>query len=116
MSKAVFSQARDKHEQWFEQFMASLMNHQGQIDNDLAIDHHLCDFGVWLHEEGLQRYGSLPAMQELARVHRELHQHVRNIYGRQQLHIKSRLEYQQLELSKERLMTLLHDLEAQVED
>ncbi len=116
MSKEMISQARDKHTRWFAAFMESIIHHHGQIDPTVAVKHHECELGQWLQREGVERYTHLKEIHELDREHRILHQHVEKLVERQQLHLRSRFEYGQIEQCKDRVMALLEVLEHKVLD
>ncbi len=116
MSSEIIRDAREKHEHWFNSFMDSLVDNKGQVDDSLSITHDECEFGKWLNETGLKEYAELEEMHELARVHRELHLHVRNIVERQNVHLKTRLEFGQVEQSRDRLLLLLDKLEQQLQE
>ncbi len=37
------------------------------------LDHRQCNFGIWIKDFGFPLYGHIPAMQELGKVHEEIH-------------------------------------------
>ncbi len=111
MSSDIIRDAREKHEHWYAAFMKSLISYNGQVEDNLAITHEECKFGQWLLEVGLKQHGDMPQMHRLARTHRELHLHVRNIIESQEMHLKTRLRFAQLEQTRDRLLAQLDELE-----
>lgn len=111
MSSEIISEARRLHEQRFNSIMNSLMHHGGQVDEDLAISHEDCELHKWLHEVGLKLHGELDEMHDLDRAHREFHLHIQNIVHRQNIFLKSRLEFGQMERSRDQLIALMDKLE-----
>ena len=45
------------------------------IDLEPILDLTKCQFGKWLTENGLPRFGNMPEMQQLDQVHRDIHKH-----------------------------------------
>lgn len=37
------------------------------------VNYQVCSFGQWIYEKGLPLFGQLPEMQELEKVHKEIH-------------------------------------------
>ncbi|QEP43976.1 hypothetical protein D5085_13120 [Ectothiorhodospiraceae bacterium BW-2] len=114
MDREFIQQARTIHEKWFDSFMQSIINHQGQLDQSVAIRSEECDLGRWLKEEGLKKYPHLNEMNQLDHAHRNLHLHVEKLLDRQQLYMRSRYEYGQIEQAKDRLVELLVALEQKI--
>ena len=49
------------------------------MTEEQATSHKACDVGKWLYTVGMKKYGAWPEMQELEKIHVELHATVRNI-------------------------------------
>ena len=43
------------------------------ITEEQAVSSQKCNFGKWLHTDGMDKYGRMPEMQELKKNHDELH-------------------------------------------
>ena len=76
-----------------------------------------CDLGRWLYAEGVAKYGTMPQMQELEKVHAELHAAIRKVV---QLKISGNSQAAELELSKlkqvsNRVVELILDVEKKLE-
>lgn len=67
-----FTMARLDHLEWKNKLKSSLED-TGKPSEEPAISHHDCELGKWLYSYGLERYGRIPLMEELERVHEELH-------------------------------------------
>jgi len=39
----------------------------------LHLSHEKCDLGTWIYSEGMAQYGKRPEMQDLERIHKEMH-------------------------------------------
>ena len=67
-----FDAVRNKHSQWRVRLNKFL---RGEEDLTLAGagTHRDCDLGKWIHGEGRARFGHLPEMLELAKIHRDMH-------------------------------------------
>jgi hypothetical protein len=44
------------------------------IDTEPITNYLECNFGKWIYEKGLPLFGDLPEMQELEKVHKEIHE------------------------------------------
>ena len=40
---------------------------------DSILDHRKCNFGIWIKDYGFPLYGQIPEMQELGKVHEDIH-------------------------------------------
>jgi PAS domain S-box-containing protein len=45
------------------------------VDEKSVMDHQNCEIGKWLNGYALGKFGHIPEMQELAKIHKKLHQH-----------------------------------------
>ncbi len=59
-----------EHRAWIK----TLENHlRGAGADPPPLDHHQCRFGIWLDGNGVDRYGGLPELSEIARLHPQIH-------------------------------------------
>ncbi|MBF0219220.1 MAG: CZB domain-containing protein [Gammaproteobacteria bacterium] len=114
--KALLDDARDKHEQWYQELVNSIIDHHGQVGDEMAVSHQECAFGEWLNHVGMQIYHDVNEMRELNRHHREFHGHVQALVGHQHHHMKSRREYVQIEQSRDAMMHSFDLLETRLAD
>jgi hypothetical protein len=78
VTKTDFTTLRLKHVAWrvkLDDFLAG----EKSMTEEQAISHKACDVGKWLYTVGMKKYGTWPEMQELEKIHVELHATVRNI-------------------------------------
>lgn len=76
--KPDFTTLRLKHVAWrvrLDDFLAG----KKSMTEEQATSHKACDVGKWLYTVGMKKYGTWPEMQELEKIHVELHATVRNI-------------------------------------
>lgn len=73
-----FSLARALHIFWKGR-VRDFLDGKGRLTVDQATSHRECDLGKWMISTGMPRYGHMPEMQDLDRVHEELHATVRRI-------------------------------------
>ena len=110
-----FISAKMKHSAWKIK-MQGFIDGKSSMSETEAVSHRDCDLGKWMYAEGLSKYGSLPSMQELERVHTELHGYVKDIVvlknagdlpGAQN-------KFESLSTTSSRIIKLLDQLETQV--
>ncbi len=77
-ARTLFSLARTKHLGWKVRIQAFLAGKE-EVDAEQAGNPKACDLGRWLYAEGMTRYGSIPEMVELERVHADMHAVVRRV-------------------------------------
>ena len=111
MSIESIHQAREEFERWYGELTLSLMDNRGRLAEELSVELEQSDFGIWLHEEGLQQYSDRPEMVDIERRYRELYRHINRAVKRQQSFMKPRLEYGRIEQTSGQLMVLLKQLE-----
>jgi methyl-accepting chemotaxis protein len=78
MGKLDFAVARVAHIAW-KSALRSFLDGKETLTEQQAVSHEDCDLGKWLYSDGLTEYGALPEMQELEKVHVELHSIVRRV-------------------------------------
>ena len=61
------------HVRWVKQCEERLLADQSGNTPLPTLDPHACRFGQWLDSDGRERYGELPAFQELIKLHDEAH-------------------------------------------
>jgi len=71
-----FSLARSKHLAWKGR-LRGFLDGAESLSLEQAVSHRDCDLGKWLYSAGLAAYGHLPEMQELERLHSEMHGRVK---------------------------------------
>jgi hypothetical protein len=81
--KPDFTTLRLKHVAWRVKLDDFLAGKKG-MTKEQAISHKACDVGKWLYSVGMKKYGTWPEMQELEKVHVELHSTVGNIISLKQ--------------------------------
>lgn len=78
MSGADFTDIRLKHVTWRVK-LDDFLEGKPEMTEEEATSHKACDVGKWLYSEGMKKYGAMPEMQELEKIHVELHAAVKNI-------------------------------------
>jgi methyl-accepting chemotaxis protein len=112
VSKADFTDIRLKHVTWRVRLNDFLEGKPGMTEEQ-ATSHEACDVGKWLYSQGMKKYGSMPEMQKLEKIHVELHSTVKNIISLKRSGDlsaeKEKLEY--LDKILRKIMFLLVDIE-----
>lgn len=75
--KLDFEQAKAKH-LLFKSKLRSIL-YGAEIDEAPVLSHYECAVGKWIYSHALQVYGHLPEMQELEKVHAEIHSSARKL-------------------------------------
>ena len=78
MSNIDFMASKMQHVEWKDKMQGFLEGNVSMSEAE-AVSHQDCELGKWLHFEGMNTYGSIPEMQELEKIHTELHSYVRDI-------------------------------------
>jgi hypothetical protein len=83
------------------------------MTEEQATSHKACDVGKWLYSVGMKKYGTMPEMQELEKIHVELHSTVKNILMLKQSGKILDQEEESVKLDKilRKIMFLLVDIE-----
>jgi methyl-accepting chemotaxis protein len=79
MSKTDFTNLRLKHVVWRAQLEDLLKKGKASITEEQATNHKACDVGKWLYSVGMKKYGDLHEVQELEKIHVELHTTVKKV-------------------------------------
>lgn len=83
------------------------------VDEKSVVDHRACAVGQWIYDYALEKYGDIPEMQDLERVHEKLHQYafeLVRLYKQGEIE-KAREGLATMELISSNLMTLLSVVE-----
>jgi methyl-accepting chemotaxis protein len=78
MKKIDFAVARVMHVAW-KSGLRSFLDGKETLTEDQAVSHKDCDLGKWLYSEGMTKFGNLPEMKELEKIHVELHSIVKRV-------------------------------------
>ena len=78
MSKTDFTDIRLKHITWRVK-LNDFLEGKPSMTEEQATSHKACDVGKWLYSEGMTKYGEMPEIQELEKIHVSLHSTVKNI-------------------------------------
>lgn len=78
MSKTDFTDLRLKHVVWSVN-LGDFFKGKNGMTEDQATNHKACDVGKWLYSVGMKKYGDLPEIQELEKIHVELHANVKKV-------------------------------------
>ena len=78
MSSLDFSAARLAHMTW-KMKLRLFLDGKKEMSETQLVSHHDCDLGKWLYSKGMERYGNIPNMQKLEKIHVELHDNTRRI-------------------------------------
>ena len=78
MSKTDFTNLRLKHVVWRAN-LEGLFAGKKTMTEEQAINHKSCDVGKWLYAVGIKKYGDLPEIHELEKIHFKLHATVQKI-------------------------------------
>ena len=78
MSKTDFTEIRLQHVAWKVRLNDFLEGKKGMSEKE-ATSHKACDVGKWLYSVGMKKYGEMPEVQALEKIHVELHSTVKKI-------------------------------------
>jgi hypothetical protein len=103
---------RLKHVVWRTKLNEFLEGKRSMTEEE-ATSHKVCDLGKWLYSSGMNKLGEMPEMQELERIHIELHSTVKDILSlRQSGNIPAEKEkLHSLDKILRQIMFLLVDIE-----
>ena len=112
MSKADFTDIRLQHVTWRVK-LNDFLEGKPSMTEEQATSHKACDVGKWLYSVGMKKYGTMPEMQELEKIHVELHSTVKNIIMLKQSGKILDQEEESVKLDKilRKIMFLLVDIE-----
>jgi methyl-accepting chemotaxis protein len=78
VSRTDFTDIRLKHIAWRVK-LNDFLEGKPSMTEEEATSHKACDVGKWLYSKGMTKYGTMPEIQELEKIHVELHSTVKNI-------------------------------------
>ena len=112
MSETDFTDIRLKHVTWRVN-LDDFLNGKPGMTSEEATSHEACDVGKWLYSAGMKKYGTMLEMQELEKIHVELHAAVKNIMTLKQSGNLSAEKEERENLDKilRKVMFLLVDIE-----
>ena len=71
MRKSDFPAIRLMHLSW-KQRLTDFLNGK-EIAPIVHLSHEKCDLGTWIYSDGMAKYGKMPEMQDLEKIHKEMH-------------------------------------------
>jgi methyl-accepting chemotaxis protein len=112
VSKTDFTKIRLQHVAWRTK-LNDFFEGKSSMSEKEATSHEVCDVGKWLYSVGMKKYGEMPEVQELEKIHVELHSTVKKIIMLKQ---SGKILDQEEELAKvdkilRKIMFLLVDIE-----
>jgi methyl-accepting chemotaxis protein len=112
MGKFDFAVARVMHVAW-KSSLRSFLDGKESMSPEQAVSHRDCDLGKWLYSDGMSEYGSFPEMQELEKVHIDLHAIVKRVIQLKQSGDKATAEQElaKLESVSQKIFSLLVAIE-----
>ncbi|OGW39711.1 MAG: hypothetical protein A2Y97_00815 [Nitrospirae bacterium RBG_13_39_12] len=115
MQKLDFAVARVSHIAW-KSALRTFLDGKDTMTEQQAVSHKECDLGKWLYSDGIAEYGSLPEMQELEKVHIELHSTVKKIIQMKHSGEKTAAEqeFEKIEHISQKIFSLLVAIEQKV--
>jgi methyl-accepting chemotaxis protein len=72
MSAFDFARMKMVHSTWILK-LRGFVHGRENLDSKDLVSHRDCDLGKWIYSTGLATYGHLPAMQQLERAHKSMH-------------------------------------------
>ncbi len=111
-SELDFANARTRHKLWKTRLRAFLDGEES-MNEDEAVSHHDCDLGKWLYNTGMPRHGGMSKMQELERIHAEMHTLIKQVIQAKHAGDRNKAEsvYARVERYSDQIVALLEELE-----
>jgi len=115
MGKFDFAVARVMHIAW-KSSLRSFLDGKESMTEEQAVSHKDCDLGKWFYSEGMTLYSTIPEMQELEKVHIELHAIVKRVVQLKNSGDKSAAERElsKLESVSQKIFSLLVSIEQKI--
>lgn len=115
MGKFDFAVARVMHIAW-KSSLRSFLDGKESLTEEQAVSHKDCDLGKWLYSDGMASYGSMPEVQELEKIHTELHSIVKRTIEMKRSGDSSAAENElsKLEPISQKIFSLLVEIEKKV--
>lgn len=110
-----FATAKLKHMSWKLKLRDFLDGKPG-LTAAQATSHRDCDLGKWMYGDGLKRYGNVPEMAKLEKIHETLHKTVKQIVDLKTAGktIEAEREYTKVDGISRQIVDLLTAIEAVV--
>jgi hypothetical protein len=107
MKKSDFPAIRLMHMFW-KQRLTDFLNGK-ETATILHLSHEKCDLGTWIYSNGMAKYGKMPEMQDLEKIHKEMHLVVERVIKMKRSGSVSDLEQELAKIEKlsQRLYPLL---------
>lgn len=111
-----FGSAKAAHRAWKTRLRAYLNGDSDALDPDKVASDRQCELGRWYFGAGKQKFGHLPAMQEIEEPHRQLHSKVKEIIDLKQAGQGEQAERELGEVGRlsDRIVALLDRVEREV--
>ena len=77
MKKSDFPAIRLMHMSW-KQRLIDFLNGK-EIETTERLSYKECDLGTWIYSDGMAKYGKMPEMQDLEKIHKEMHSVVERV-------------------------------------
>jgi len=115
MGKFDFAVARVMHIAW-KSSLRSFIDGKESMTEEQAVSHKDCDLGKWMYSDGMAEYGNIPEMQELEKVHEDLHAIVRRVIQLKHSGDNSgaEQEFSKLEPVSQKIFSLLVTIEKKI--
>ena len=116
MGKFDFAVARVMHIAW-KSSLRSFIDGKETMTEEQAVSHKECDLGKWMYSDGLAAYGSMAEMQELEKIHQDLHAIVKRVIQLKHSGDTSGAEQElsKLEPVSQRIFSLLVSIEQKID-
>ena len=112
MSQIDFYTLRSQHRGWIRRLNAFLEGKSTTLTEIEAFSHEDCDLGKWLYSVGMVEYEHIEQMQELEKVHVELHTLVRRIsVMKRTKHPAVENKIEELKILDDKILSLLGELQ-----
>jgi hypothetical protein len=107
MKKTDFPAIRLMHMFW-KQRLTDFFNGK-EIATTIHLSHKKCDLGTWIYSDGMAKCGKMPEMQDLEKIHKEMHSVAERVIKMKQSGSVSDLEQElaKIEHLSQRLYSLL---------
>lgn len=107
-----FAAACTNHKLWKTR-LRSFMDGEASMREEEAVSHHACDLGKWLYSTGMREHGGMHKMQELEKIHAEMHAFIKLVIKTKQAGETDKAErmFARVETYSDQIVTLLEQLE-----
>ena len=107
MKKSDFPAIRLMHMSWKKR-LTDFFNGE-KIETTVHLSYKKCDLGIWIYSDGMTKYGKMPEMQDLEKIHKEMHLVVERVMKMKQSGSNTAIEQEleKIEHLSQRLYSLL---------